>query len=74
MCHFSQMSLPGFVLEPQEHPVFIPLTDNRKSKIYKGKQFNLEFGCIKIQYEHRQLDRTGVFIFSLKTFFFFFYV
>ncbi len=36
---------------------FIPLTDNRNSKIHKGKQFYLEFGCIKIQYEHRETNK-----------------
>ncbi len=30
--------------------IFIPLSDNRKSKIYQWKQFYWEFSCIKIQY------------------------
>ncbi len=30
--------------------IFIPLSDNRKSKIYQWKLFYWEFSCIKIQY------------------------
>ncbi len=30
--------------------IFIPLSDNRNSKIYQWKQFYWEFSCIKIQY------------------------
>ncbi len=30
--------------------IFIPLSDNRNSKIYLWKQFYWEFSCIKIQY------------------------
>ncbi len=36
--------------------IFILLTDNRNSQIYKVKQFDWEFGCIKIQYEHRDTN------------------
>ncbi len=50
--------------------IFIPLTDKRNSKIYKVKQFYWEFGCIKIQYEHRQTIRQNR-VFFCKNFFFY---
>ncbi len=48
--------------------IFILLTDNINSQIYKVKQFYWEFGCIKIQYEHRETirqNRTVIFFFTL---------
>ncbi len=44
------------------------LTDNINSQIYKEKQVYWEFGCINIQYEHRETirqNRTVIFFFTL---------
>ncbi len=41
-----------------------PLTDKRKSQIYKVRLFYLEFGYIKIQYEHRETIRQNRTVFS----------
>ncbi len=43
--------------------IFILLTDNINSQIYKVKQFYWEFGCIKIQYEHRETIRQNSYFF-----------